>query len=294
MNPRVLCPSMSSLLAFEASARNRSFTRSAKELCLSQSAVSRQIQVLEESLGVTLFERTGRHILLTEAGKRYAEDVAAALAAIRQATERVIRLGRHAATLNLAVLPAFGSKWLLPRLPRFYSANPGIQVHIHSRVGPVDFDGELDAAIVVGEGRWQGLAAYPLFEEELVPVVSGRARLPEPLRQPADLAALQLLRVVARPDLWRDWFRAQGLGGEALRLGPQFELTAHLLQAVCAGLGAGLVPRFLVEDELASGALRIPLDSARLRGTGYYLIAPGHRVHDEAFLAFRDWLLGEL
>ncbi|MDH4566898.1 LysR family transcriptional regulator [Pseudomonas sp. BN414] len=294
MNPRVICPSMSSLLAFEASARHGSFTRSARELCLTQSAVSRQVQVLEESLGVELFERTGRQIALTQAGQNYAAEIATALSGIRRATERVMQQGGEALVLNLAVLPAFGSKWLLPRLPRFYAVNPSIQIHIHSRVGPVDFGSGLDAAIVVGDGCWPSVAAYQLFEEELVPVVSGRLASTAVWRRPADLASLKLLQVAARPDLWRSWFQAQGLGTESLALGPKFELTAHLLQAVCAGLGAGLVPRFLVEDELASGVLTVPVDGVSLRGTSYYLVAPCPKVMNEAFIAFRQWLLDEL
>ena len=110
-------PSLTALRTFEAAARHVHFGRAAQELCVTDSAVSHQIRQLEEQLGVTLFERTGRHILLTEAGKRYAEDVAAALAAIRQATERVIRLGRHAATLNLAVLPELSHGVLIGDIP---------------------------------------------------------------------------------------------------------------------------------------------------------------------------------
>lgn len=115
MNPRTLNPSMSSLLAFEASARHSSFTRAAEELSLSQSAVSRQVQSLEELLGVELFDRVSRHIALTEVGRIYSLEVAGALSRIRDATVQAIAYRSGGGSLHLAVLPAFGTKWLLPR-----------------------------------------------------------------------------------------------------------------------------------------------------------------------------------
>lgn len=285
---------MSSLLVFEASAKHGSFTRAAAELSLSQSAVSRQVQALEEVLGITLFDRVGRHIELTEVGRMYFAAVSGGLTRIRDATVQAIAYRNGGGSLHLGVLPALGSKWLLPRLQGFYSRHPEILVHIHSRVGEINFEqAGLDAAICVGDGRWTGATSHRLFEEELVPVV-GSSTPADRYASVADLQSAQLLQVAARPNLWREWFGKQGLSDRHLRLGPQFELTSHLLQAVSAGIGVGLVPRFLIRDELANGTLRIPFDVQPFVGAEYYLVIPAHKAAHKPVAAFREWLLGQL
>ncbi|EJN39635.1 MULTISPECIES: LysR substrate-binding domain-containing protein [Pseudomonas] len=295
MNPRTLNPSMSSLLAFEASARHGSFTRAAEELSLSQSAVSRQVQSLEELIGVPLFDRIGRHITLTEVGKIYSVEIAGGLARIRDATVQAFAYRSGGGSLHLGVLPAFGTKWLLPRMSDFYAKHPEVLIHIHSRVGTVEFASTgLDAAISVGDGLWHDVVSYKLFDEELVPVTGGAKSSSKNLEELDDLRSVQLLQVAARPNLWIEWFKTQGKKPDKLKLGPQFELTTHLIQAVSAGIGVGLMPRFLIRDELASGTLRIPFESTPPTGTGYYLLIPPHKINHKPMVAFRDWLLGQL
>lgn len=149
MNPRTLTPSMSLLLAFEAAARHESYTRAAHELSLTQSAVSRQVQILK-MLGMRLFNREGRKVVLTDVGRMYQRELAEALGQIRSATLQAMAFGSGIHSLRLATLPTFGSKWLLPRLKDFYTAHPGMTVHLHSRIESIDFDtSEIDAAIVV-------------------------------------------------------------------------------------------------------------------------------------------------
>lgn len=286
---------MSSLLAFEASARHGSFTRAAEELSLSQSAVSRQVQSLEELLGVGLFDRVGRHIVLTEVGRIYSLEVASALARIRDATVQAIAYRSGGGSLHLAVLPAFGTKWLLPRLSDFYAKYPEILIHIHSRVGTVEFAStRLDAAISVGDGLFHDVVAHKLFDEELVPVVGATSDTGNRFSSVEDLRSAQLLQVAARPNLWLEWFKTQGAKTDRLRLGPQFELTTHLIQAVSSGIGVGLMPRFLVKDELANGTLRIPFESISPAGTAYYLLIPPHKTNHRPMAVFRDWLMGQL
>lgn len=286
---------MSSLLAFEASARHGSFTRAAEELSLSQSAISRQVQSLEELLGVELFDRVGRHIVLTEVGRIYALEIAGALARVRDATVQAIAYRSGGGSLHLAVLPAFGTKWLLPRMSDFYAKYPEILVHIHSRVGTVEFAAtRLDAAICVGDGLWHDVNAHKLFDEHLVPVVAGGLNIEKRFTCVEDLRQAQLLQVAARPNLWLEWFKTQGAKTDRLRLGPQFELTSHLIQAVSSGIGVGLMPRFLIKDELANGTLRIPFDSLSPTGTSYYLLIPPHKTNHRPMAAFRDWLIGQL
>lgn len=310
MNYRKLTPSMSLLLAFEASARHESFTRAAEELALTQSAVSRQVQTLEAMLGVALFVREGKRIMATDAGRAYMTDIAAALTQIRNATLRALSSEAFGKQLRVATLPTFGAKRLLPRLHELYRAHPDLQIDLHSRIEEIDFASQpLDAAITVGDGRWPNVIAHRLHAEELVLVTSpGMLKLASPARNKAKrtkvpsergvspsvsmLEGLTLLRVRSFPDAWREWCAHFGLPHHALHLGPSFELTSQLIQAVIAGIGVGLVPRMLVEDELASGllcSLFEPVPSSR----SYYFTYPERVRNHPALVAFREWLLRE-
>ena len=293
MNPRRLTPSMSVLVAFEAAARHCSFTKAADELSLTQSAVSRQVQALEALLGVDLFNREGRRIELTAAGALYQHELSAALGRIRSATLQTIAFSSGGGTLHLAVLPTFGSKWLLPRMNDFYTRHPDIVVHIHSRIMHADLAsaaGDMNAIIVAGSGPWPGFISHKLLTEKLV-VVASPAALPEyRAMTPADLAASHsLLNVVSRPNAWSDWFERHALDHRMMRSGPGFELTAHLIQAVVAGIGIGLVPRILVQDEIRAGTL-VTLFEPMESGSGYYLAYANRYQNLPSLMAFSEWL----
>ena len=293
MNPRRLTPSMSVLVAFEAAARHCSFTKAADELSLTQSAVSRQVQALEALLGVDLFNREGRRIELTAAGALYQHELSAALGRIRSATLQTIAFSSGGGTLHLAVLPTFGSKWLLPRMNDFYTRHPDIVVHIHSRIMHADLAsaaGDMNAIIVAGSGPWPGFISHKLLTEKLV-VVASPAALPEyRAMTPADLAASHsLLNVVSRPNAWSDWFERHALDHRMMRSGPGFELTAHLIQAVVAGIGIGLVPRILVQDEIRAGTL-VTLFEPMESGRGYYLAYANGYQNLPSLLVFSEWL----
>lgn len=292
MNPRALTPSMSLLLAFEASARHQSYTRAAEELSLTQSAVSRQVQALEELLDVQLFLRKGRRIELTDVGRLYMRGVGSAIAGLRNATLRAIAHRSGSGILNLAVLPTFGARWLMPRLHAFYAANPKVVVHMHSRIG--DFDLEtagVDAVIGVGKDDLPSLICHRLLKEELVLVVSPDLLARHPIQSVRDLDSLLLLRVASRPNVWKEWFDACHVKLRGSYLGPTFEVTSHLTQAVATGIGVGLVPRCLVEEELHSGHLLAPLDVSHFSGLSYYFAYPAHKEEWPSIAAFRNWLL---
>jgi LysR family transcriptional regulator, glycine cleavage system transcriptional activator len=275
MHPRRLTPSMSLLVAFEAAARHLSFTRAADELSLTQSAVSRQVAALEALLEVTLFRREGRQITLTEVGAKYQRELSGALQRIRSASLQAMAFREGRGSLHLAALPTFASKWLMPRLKDFYRRYPDILVHVHSRIGHFDLElAGMDAVIGVGDGHWRGLTSHLLIGEELLPVISPALAESEPIVTPMHLARHRLLLVTGRPLVWRQWFHKHGLPDAAMRLGPQFELTSHLIQAVLAGLGVGLVPSCLVEDELRVGSLKPAIASPLQTGLGYYLFVP--------------------
>lgn len=294
MNPRRLTPSMSLLLAFEAAGRHNSFTKAAAELALTQSAVSRQVQALEALLEVVLFKREGRQIELTAAGALYQHELAGALARIRGATLQTISHRAEADTLHLAALPTFASKWLIPRMGDFYTRHPGSLVHIHSRIVRGDLSEgaqDMSAIICAGSGQWPGYVAHRLLSEKLVVVASPKA-MPGYAHMSVHEAAKQLLLgVVSRPHAWADWFADIGLQGlPTMRLGPSFEHTGHLIQAVIAGIGLGLVPRILVQEEIAQGEL-VTLFEPMESGRGYYLAYPAHNQHLPSLKAFREWLL---
>lgn len=294
MNHRRLTPSMSLLLAFESSARHESYTRAALELSLTQSAVSRQVQSLEAFLGITLFRREGRNVVLTDVGRLYRDELGGALAQIRNATLQAVAFGSGVGTLRLALLPTFGSKWLLPRLNAFYAANPGVQVHIHSRIHAVDFDeGDIDAAICVGSGDWPELIVHPLLSESMVVVASPSVFSNEGPFTPEVIAGQTLLQVTSHPPLWREWFTSNGLSLKRMRGGPNFELTSHLIQAVRASIGVGLVPRILVEDELRQGQLIVVGESVPSHRT-YCLVYPRRNVGLPSLEAFRSWLMEDV
>lgn len=281
---------MSLLLAFEAAARHESYTRAAEELSLTQSAVSRQVQALEKSLGLTLFRREGRQVQLTDVGRLYQREVAEALGKIRSATLQALAFQSGVGTLRLATLPTFGSKWLLPRLHHFYRAHPGMLVHIHSRIEPIDFaTSEIDAAIAVGTGELPGLVCHRLQAEELVVIHAPGT----PALAPADVPGQVLLNVANNPQAWPEWFSHHGLAHRAMHLGPSFELTSHLVQAVRAGIGIGLVPRVLVEEELAKGELAWSGEAFASKRS-YYLTYPPRNEGLPSLRAFKGWLLGQI
>jgi LysR family transcriptional regulator, glycine cleavage system transcriptional activator len=192
---------MTSLIAFEAAARTGSFGGAASRVALTQSAVSRAIATLEESLGVTLFQRDGRRVQLTEVGRAYADQIGVALDQIRRATAGTIEARNAPAPIAIATLPSFGMRWLAPRLPRLFARHPDLAVSFSTRVAPFDFAREtFDAAIHFGEPDWVGAAAELLIYESMVPVCSPRIAHDKKLRTPADLRQHTLLEQSTRPD----------------------------------------------------------------------------------------------
>lgn len=296
MNYRHLTPSMSLLLIFESAARHQSFVRAAEELSLSQSAISRQIRQLETHLDATLFERVGRSVRLTGIGEQYAETVHEALDKIRGATLQVMSKARGAESLSLAILPTFASKWVLPNLHAFYDLYPGATINIQSRIGKIDFSAEdIDAAIIVSRIKPSDpeLMSHLIANEYLVAVASPQSFEGDSDKKalpPEYAAGLLLLSVSSHPAAWSDWFSHYDLDHRKISLGPSFEVTAHLIQAVNVGIGLGIVPEQFVRDELDQGSLVAvgePIPSPR----SYYLIYPKRLASRPTLLQFRDWIL---
>jgi DNA-binding transcriptional LysR family regulator len=283
-------PSTSALTAFDASARHESFTRAAEELALTQSAVCRQVAGLEAMLGVKLFRRTRRGVKLTDEGRGYAGRVAERLDALERDTLELMAGAGGTPVIELAVVPTFGTRWLLPRLPQFM---PGaVQINLHTRTRPFLFDDtHFDAAIYAGDGHWPGCITRKVLAERLIAVCSPTltATMPVP-HTLAALARLPLLQQTTRPHAWRRWFEAGGLACDGDLRGPRYEQFSMSVQAAVLGLGVALVPDFMVEEELAQGRLLQPIPQAHDSDRAYYFVVPEGREHDPVLARFGDWL----
>lgn len=288
-------PNSSSLIAFEAAARHESFTKAAEELALTQSAVCRQISGLEEFLGVSLFRRTRRGVRLTEAGMTYSRQIASRLDDVERDTLSIMAHQGQGVTLELAVVPTFATKWLLPRLSGFLRNNPDITVNLNTRTRPFLFDDtEFDAAIYFGDAGWPGTEAHYLMRENPVPVCSpgliSQMSGADGRIAPADLERLPLLQQSTRPYAWRDWFASLDMKVERDMHGPRYELFSMLAQAAIHDMGVALIPPMMIEEELASGKLVKAVNHGYLSAKAYYLIYPEHKSESRGFATFKQWL----
>lgn len=287
-------PSTMALAVFESAARHQSYTHAAEELAVTQSAICRQIASLEDFLGVQLFRRSRRGVLLTEAGERYSKTVRARLDEMEHDTLDVMANGGSGGALELGVVPTLATKWLLPRLGGFRRAHPDITLHLTPQTRPFIFaDTRLDATLLAGAGGWPGTQASLLMPETLIAVGSPALIAPKKILKPADMVRLPLLQQSTRPYMWRQWFDSLGLSVAHDLAGSRMELFSMLIEAAIQGLGATLVPRLLVEDELADGRLVQLVDHELASDRAYYLIYPEHKAGNPALAAFAQWIVAE-
>jgi len=284
-------PGTELLIAFETAARHQSFTRAAEELSLTQSAVCRQISALEEYLGVALFNRIKKRVTLSEAGQLYARQVRENLNRLEHDTLSLMAHRGAGGVLELAAIPTFASRWLIPRLTDFRAHHPGISIDLATRAEPFMFnDTPFDAAIHFGDPIWPGAVIEYLFGEEMVPVCSpdllkGRVQI-----EPQELATMELLHQSARSDAWRQWFEMVGVSGVNVMGGARYELFSMLIPAAQAGLGVALVPHFFVQKEIASGELVCPCPYALRSKRAYYLVYPEDHAGSASLQVFSKWL----
>ncbi len=290
-------PSLNGLRAFEAAARHLSFTNAAAELNVTQTAISHQIRRLEEELGVRLFIRQNRALALTTEAAEYLPGVRAAFNDLRFATDRLLRKDNEN-VLTVSTLASLAAKWLLPRLPAFQEAHPGIDVRITTSTALVDFKtGDVDAAIRYGRGHWPGLRADWLMADELFPVCSPALLTgSRPLRCPEDLAHQTLLHTSAGyNDDWRLWLTAAGLPANISKQpGLSFDLILVTVQAAIDGLGVAMGRTSYVEADIAKGRLVVPFKITLPADAGFYLVSPEARADSPKLSAYRKWLLASL
>jgi DNA-binding transcriptional LysR family regulator len=285
-------PSIPALLAIEAVERLGSASAAAVELNLTQGAISRQIQALEDQLGLPLVSRERNRLILTPAARDFVAEARRALTTLAQAS-LTLRANPGGGALRLAILPAFGMHWLAPRLAHFARAHPEVTVNLSTRLRPFDMAAQgFDAAIHYGRQDWPGTAALKLCDEEILPVAAP-ALLPAPLTAPGQILTLPLLQLESRTGDWSRWLAHHGAA-------PQrppamlFDQFATMQQAAIHGMGAALLPMFLIEDDLAQGRL-VPAWGDPVPAAGaYYLVWPETPPPRAPLIRFRDWLAAHL
>jgi LysR family transcriptional regulator of beta-lactamase len=286
-NPVMNIP-LNALRAFEASARHLSFTLAARELNVTQAAVSQQVKNLEARLNMTLFRRLPRGLALTEEGQALQPALADAfgrLASVLQQFEG----GRVREVLNLAVVGTFAVGWLMPRLAAFRQAHPFIDLRVFTHNNRVDLSAEgLDFAIRFGDGAWRGLGAEMLVEARMAPLCA--PRVAAALRRPADLLDGELLRSY-RADEWPRWFAAAGLPDPLVR-GPVFDSSLAMAEVAIQGLGIALLPVAMFQRPLREGLLAQPFEHTVTTGQ-YWLTWLKSRSHTPAMRDLHNWLVNE-
>lgn len=286
-------PSNSALLAFEVSARHGSFARAAEELALTEGAISRQISRLEAFLGVTLFERVGNRVRLLPNGERYAVQVRESLDRLERDSQYLMGQPNGGANIDIATIPTFATRWLIPRLGRFREKHRNIIVHLAERMEPFVLAGSgFDAAIHFDHPAWTGMRTHRLLQETLVPVchptLLGSAKVPPTLDE------LPRLHRRQNPDAWQRYAQEAGIVLTNPAIGPRYDLHVMLIEAALAGLGVALVPRLYVEAELAEGRLVAPWPDGQSISKTFCLILPEPiRLSDGPIQDFANWLLME-
>jgi LysR family glycine cleavage system transcriptional activator len=283
-------PSLDALVAFESAARHQSFTRAASDLNVTQGAISRQIRVLEDRLGVLLFQRVRRRVVLTDSGRAYLPEVRRLLNNLESATLRLMTAGECASVLHLAVLPAVATQWLISRLPDFFSKHPNISVTCSIRQAPFDFATEpFDAAFHVGSPTWAGAVVHHLMDECVVPVCTSEYRSKRGIHRVDDLTRTSLLQLASRPAAWAAWFERSKLPTTNAFRGLTFDDFAMLSTAAVAGLGVALLPMFFLEEELSDGRL-VALARPQRTTDSYYLVVPEAKAGSPHVSAFVRWI----
>jgi LysR family transcriptional regulator of beta-lactamase len=278
--------SLNALRAFEAAARHLSSTKAADELCVTQAAVSHQVKALEERIGAALFRRTPRGLVLTDEGTALAPT-------LTESFERMMRIvgqfegGHRKEVLTVGVVGTFAVGWLLPRLADFHERHPFIDLRLLTNNNKVDLAGEsLDYAIRYGDGAWHGVNAEPLLKAPLAPLCG--PALAEKLREPADLAAVPLLRSYRTED-WPLWLDAAGAPTIVAR-GSMFDSSLVMARAAMQGAGVALAPPSMFQAELTEGTLIQPF-ALEVDAGSYWLTSLIAKSPTGAMTAFRAWLL---
>ncbi|HHA7952954.1 TPA: LysR substrate-binding domain-containing protein [Salmonella enterica] len=287
-------PKTELLITFEAVAHHESYTRAAEELPLTQSAVFRQVNALEEFLQTSLFNHAKKRITLNAAGKYYLTIVKETLNKLERDTNSIMTWSSAVHFIELAVNPTFSTHWLIPNLREFNKLNPEIIVNIHSLANIADFlNREYDIAIMREDFCSPWSEKEYLFEEEILPVCSG-GLLSQPRQKLAVdelLNEFTLLHQSTRINGWQEWFALSGINSPQVNKGPRFDLLSMLIAAVRANLGVALLPRFAIQHDLDNGDMVIPCDVPIRTGNRFIMTWHEDKMESCHLQIFREWLL---
>lgn len=298
MSSEPLLPPLNALRAFGVVGRHLSFGRAAKELHVTPAAVSQQIKNLESFLRVQLFRRQGRRVVLTEAGREFLPGIENGFSELKSAV-RQLREADNVKYISCSTVGAFASRWLVPRLARWITAHPEIDIRISATGELVGFDAQgIDLAIRLGAGDEPGLYTELLQRDEVVPLCSPMLLEQEPpLQQPADLHHHQLIHFTPPTGQlntrWADWLDIANVADVDPKRGLFLNDGMAALNAAIAGQGVVLAPRLIASDDLAMSTLIIPFDIALPTQLAWYIVMPKTNLKRPEIAAFRDWLLAE-
>ncbi len=290
--PRAL-PPIAALQAFARAARTSSFKRAAAELHLSASALSRQIQALEEHLGVRLFQRLNPGLALTEEGRRYLDATDDALARLEAAQDLFAPRQRP---LRVSALESFSESWLVPNLPDFERTHPDVEIELEATLRYADFTRDaVDVAIRFGRGPWPGLHHEPIVELDVFPVCGPRLAAGDPpLRRPADLARHTLIHLAQTPEAWPQWLRAAGVPDLEPRRAVTYDHVSIALAAAESGQGVTLSTPILCAARLRTKRLRRLFRISSRSEATYHFVCRPESLHDPRIAALRTWLVARL
>ncbi|MCP9269408.1 transcriptional regulator GcvA [Xenorhabdus sp. XENO-1] len=285
-------PPLNALRVFDAAARHLSFTKAAEELFVTQAAVSHQMKSLEDFLGLKLFRRRNRSLLLTEDGQSYYLDIKEIFTAINDATRKLqARSAKGALTVSLS--PSFAIQWLVPRLSGFNQSFPGIDVRIQAVDREEDkLADDVDVAIFYGRGHWPGMRTDRLYPEYLLPVCSPSLLMGErPLKTPADLVRHTLLHDSSRRD-WQAYIRQLDMQQQInVQQGPIFSHSSMVIQAAVHGQGVALANNVMAQNEIDAGRLVCPFNDVLVSKNAFYLVCHDNQAELGKIAAFRKWIL---
>lgn len=284
-------PSTTSLLCFEAAARTENFAKAALDMNMTQSALSRQIQTLEAYVKQTLFTRVRQRVKLTAAGQTLAAELSPQLEKLEITLLTIHSHDSPTGAINVGVYPTLGSRWLMPLIGEFSKVHEGLTLNTITYLRNADIDPSLvDLAIAQGSPPWPGFRADYLMPDTLV-VVANPQFLESPIKDAEELMNYRILQHSTRPQSWEIWFQSLGGTVPMTPIGPMFSQFEMLIDAVKAGHGLAIIPRVLVEKELAEGMLVKAHDHECTPESAYYLLTPNVKVGVQKIERLRRWFL---
>lgn len=284
-------PPLNALKAFEVSARLLSFTKAANELFVTQAAVSHQIKLLENHLGLKLFMRKNRTLLLTEEGQSYYLDIKDIFQSLQESTQRLLAKGAKG-TITVCIQASLAIQWLVPRLSEFNKLHPDVEIRIKADDRDDDtLTDDVDIAFYYGHGHWPGIIADKIISEYLQPVCSPLLLTGD--NAIVDISSLQqqtLLHDTSRSD-WKRWYKSVGVKSNKVDHGPIFSHSAMVLQAAIHGQGIALVNNILAKPEIDAGRLLVPFNKVLVNQDGFYIACRDNQLDMARIAPFRDWVL---